>query len=94
MSLVVYKYMAHWNQNTVDAWVTMPQGATVVSVGLGPVYDKHCVWLLVDTDRPVVKRRVVIFETGQPVPEGWMPAGSLTEGAYRWHIFLSPEENL
>lgn len=60
----VYKYpLLPIGDNIV---LSLPAGATVLSVQVQ--HGEPCVWALVDTDAPLVKRSFRLAGTGHPLP--------------------------
>lgn len=48
------------------------------------------VWFLVDPSHPVmVERKLQVFGTGQPIPDGagWVGTALAAEGRLVWHLF-------
>lgn len=51
-------------------------------------------WGIVETDAPVVERRVHIVGTGKPMPEGELQyIASLIENGLIWHQFIESEQS-
>lgn len=74
-----------------QAEVSMPQGATVLSIQCQ--YDKPRVWALVDTDKPMQARRFCVRGTGHPMRgnEGaFVATFQMRDGGLVFHVF---EEN-
>ena len=81
-----YKYPL---QITDQQTVTMPAGAQILHVGLGPHGDV-CLWALVDSGKPTELRHIVVTGTGHPVPDGVTYLGSVTSGIFVWHVWEAP----
>lgn len=69
--------------------VIMPQGATLLHVGMQ--FGTLCLWALVDSDAPLVTRRLVVKGTGWDCHdvEASHHVGSVVDevGGFVWHIF-------
>jgi hypothetical protein len=72
--------------------VEMPSGAEIISAHAQ--YNVPCIWAIVETDNPTVKRSIAMCGTGCPVPVGnyrFVGTTVTCEGALIWHIFQRPE---
>jgi hypothetical protein len=75
--------------------VPMPAAARLLFVGHRPgieglpVLSNPTLWALVDTDKPMVDRKLLMRGTGHEVPEPWEATyvGSAVCGLFVWHIF-------
>ena len=71
--------------------VEMPSKANLLSAGLQP--HPHgfdvCLWAMVDTDNPMIRRQVWIVGTGNPI--GLSPSvkfvGTVIDVPFVWHVF-------
>lgn len=80
----VYKYQIDM---TSDVRVKMPEGATVVAVGLDG-HREPCVWALVDPDAPaIVERKFGVYGTGGRVPDFCEYVGTFFTLPFVWHVF-------
>jgi len=73
----------------------MPGGAQILDVQVQ--HGQPCIWAVVDTEVPSVKRRFVIVGTGHSMSHyltGWPHVGTFQEagGALVWHLFVDPKE--
>jgi hypothetical protein len=73
----IYKY-------TLDGAVHMPQGSTVVQVGVQ--FGLYCIWATVDTDAPVEERFFVVVGTGSELSDNMVHVGTVFENPFVWHI--------
>lgn len=62
----------------------MPKGSKILSAQMQGV--TLCVWALVDTTSPKVRRRLRVCGTGHAAPEGEF-IDTVQMGPYVWHIF-------
>lgn len=46
-----------------------------------------CMWIFVDTDSEVVKRKFRIYGTGHEVEDGNVYRGTFFQGMFVWHVF-------
>jgi hypothetical protein len=73
----IYKY-------TLDEPVRIPQGSTVVQVGIQD--GLYCIWAIVDTDAPLEERRFVVVGTGRELSNNMVHVGTVFENPFVWHI--------
>jgi hypothetical protein len=73
----IYKY-------TLDGSVYIPQGSTVVQVGVQD--GLYCIWAAVDTDAPVEERVFVVVGTGSELSDNMVHVGTVFENPFVWHI--------
>lgn len=70
-----------------DRQIEMPEGADIITL---MVQDgTACIWAIVDTEAPKVKRTFLVVGTGHDIPEnclGWY-WGSWQSGPFVWHLF-------
>jgi hypothetical protein len=55
-----------------------------------------CVWFEVDTDRPLVRFRIGVVGTGNPLPEEWgwpYYIGTVQDGPLVWHVYGREEQD-
>jgi hypothetical protein len=62
----------------------MPQGSTVVQVGIQ--HGLYCIWATVDTDAPVEERFFVVVGTGSELTNNMVHVGTVFENPFVWHI--------
>ncbi len=86
----VWKYDLTSRRKTLE----MPKGARPLHVDVqGPA---ACLWAEVDTDAPLVARRLAIVGTGHPTPDSEEAdyAGTFLTpggGTFVWHIYIAKE---
>lgn len=67
--------------------IQMPQGAEVLRVGMQG--STICLWACFIQNQPMAGRIFQIVGTGQPVVLRDTYIGSVTDGAFEWHIWES-----
>lgn len=69
--------------------IEMPDGAQVLSVQ--EQHGELCMWALVDTSKPMVKRKFLTFGTGHILPDGkrleFVGTALLESGAFVLNVF-------
>lgn len=72
--------------------IEMPRGAQLLHVALQ--HDVPCVWAVVITTEPMVKRRFRLAGTGHLLDYTGNPVGSFfqADGALVWHLFDRGED--
>lgn len=73
--------------------IKMPQGCAVLCAQVQ--HDIPCVWAVVDTDAPTVKRRFRIFGTGHPINEDdlqFVGTFQLSGGGLVFHLYMDGQE--
>lgn len=86
--MIIYKYQLNLKPSQLFTTVRVPSPCSVVSVGKDAFYNS-CVWLMhpVPTeDIKMVKEQFQIRGTGDPFDPGWIPVGTINDGAYFWHV--------
>jgi len=78
-----------------EIWVYMPMGAEILDVQ--EQQGNICLWALVDTDKPLVKRKFRVFGTGKPVDLDydeltWEFIATVQNKHVVWHIFEEYKE--
>lgn len=68
-----------------DRSLALPRGAVIRRFAMQ--HGVPTVWAEVDSNAPTVTRRVQIFGTGHPLPEGAVYLGSCDHGQFVWHLF-------
>ncbi len=68
------------------ARIRMSAGAKIIHLGVDPM-GHPCVWAEVETEAPLVNRRLAIVGTGQPLPEGGKHIGSYLDAPFVWHVY-------
>ena len=83
----IYKYALSIGDQQL---VFMPQGAKTLCV---QVQDGHiCLWCEVVSVNPPVPRTVRVFGTGHPIwTEAHSYIGTVQQGGFVWHIYISDE---
>lgn len=86
---MIWKYDIS-EESTVD----MPEGAQILDVQMQrterPPRSSACVWALVDPDRTPVKRALVLYGTGHPLPDdpgAYVGTFQVAGGSLVWHLF-------
>lgn len=51
---------------------------------------RHCFWAEVVQSNPDRSLTVVIFGTGNEIPEPLIHCGSIQDGSFVWHLYQSP----
>jgi hypothetical protein len=69
----------------VETIMQMPEGASIVRVAMQHRYPT--VWAQVNPDAPKLARRLRVFGTGEPIPDGWHYVGSCDDREFVWHVF-------
>ena len=59
----IYKYAI---EATDDLIIEMPKGAIILTVQVQRGYP--CIWAIIDTNAPMVRRHLKVFRTGHPMP--------------------------
>lgn len=87
----VWKYV--WPLPSDIAAFDMPRGSEVLCVR--EQGDRTlCLWALVDTDQPKVKRKFTLCGTGHPAPEGeYVGTALLDEDSLVLHVFEDVTED-
>jgi hypothetical protein len=49
--------------------------------------DVPCMWIYIDTDLEVEKRKFEIYGTGHVVEDGRVYRGTFFQGMFVWHVF-------
>lgn len=81
-----------WKYPLTTAWDfgpqthRVPEGGEVVGVDRDPT-GAPAVWVLVDTEAPIVDRTFAVTGTGHPVPSGGRHCGLLVIGPFVWHVW-------
>lgn len=74
--------------------IEINQGAKIIHTAAQN--DKICVWAIVDTDKPLVLRKVYIIGTGWDFARGDVKeecyVGTVHEDEFIWHIFDEGEQ--
>jgi len=78
-----------------EIWVYMPIGAEILDVQ--EQQDSICLWALVDSNEPLIKRKFRIFGTGRPVDldddeQTWKFIATVQSTPFVWHIFEDYKE--
>ena len=68
--------------------INMPRAAKVIHAGFDS-QDRLCVWVVVDTDRPLHVRAFSVVGTGNPLesPHMWNHLNTVSVGPFIWHVF-------
>lgn len=91
----IYKYPLH--QDGGDAKISIPKGATILSVDIQA--DTPIVWALVNPDAPTHTRSFVVCGTGWVVPDNCKYIGTCFAkravpsfpNGFVWHVFERQE---
>ena len=84
-----------------DIEIEMPAYSSILHVESQPQYEavlgnevhrkeQPCLWAIVNSDRPMIKRRFIIVGTGNPMPEshgGHVASFQMHGGKLVWHLF-------
>lgn len=86
----IYKYPL---DITDEQTVMIPHGSEILSAQIQGA--QLCLWALVDSEATVVKHRVRIFGTGNPVTLNdelvncsWKFVGTVQDRIFVWHVFV------
>lgn len=101
--MTIHKYVFEPAENLE---IEMPGNAHVFNVGCQR--GKLCLWAMVDTTKPMRRRRFLVYGTGHEVDSGLSlfdtaseHIGTVQQGPFVWHVFIdslfrgcecSPEE--
>lgn len=80
----IYKYRINTSESSVD----LPEGAEILSVGEQD--NRVYLWARVDTDKPLVPRRIYVIGTGFSLDLGTEPryVGTVhMPTGFVWHIY-------
>lgn len=89
---VIYKYPVTITEKPQP--LELPRTAKILHVGMQST--QLVLWAEVDPNEPLVRRTVTVIATGQPFPRGLGSdnpgdhVGTVFDGPYVWHIFISP----
>ena len=77
-----------------NGFLSLPKGSRILSAGMQRT--DVFIWALVDTNAPLVERRVVVFPTGwrlSPEEQTYDFIGTVafSEGAFIYHVFAKKE---
>lgn len=67
-----------------DNIVELNRSAGIIHVGM---QNMVTFWAVVDPEAPKVRRVFRLFGTGHPVPDDYVPVGSVFDGPFVWHLF-------
>lgn len=76
---------------TDEFTLAIPGFGRVVSVGLDPS-DKPSIWVTVDTEADASESTFAVVGTGNPMPDGAMPVGTIRQDPFMWHVCQIDEE--
>jgi hypothetical protein len=71
----------------------VPAGSTPLCVQMQN--DEPCIWMLVDTTKPIVFRALKIFGTGREIiddVESLSYVGTIQMSHFVWHVFLRDQD--
>lgn len=90
MDLRIWK----WSLTTAfEHDLDLPTGAQLLTLQLQG--DNPTLWFLCDANAPVIRRRLVIYGTGWPLPDSpGQYLGTFQAGALVWHVFEAPHPTL
>jgi|HubBroStandDraft_1064217.scaffolds.fasta_scaffold239859_1 hypothetical protein len=79
---------------TESQFIQLSKDAQILSVQLQ--FDIPCLWALIDENKPLESRRLIIHGTGNPIDsmdnESYLGTIQMKEGQFVWHIFISKKE--
>jgi len=80
----IHKFTVGFGTNSIE----MPAGAKLLHVGAqGQSPYACCVWALVNTSAPMVRRHLCVFGTGHEVDVEAAYVGTTQVGEFVWHVF-------